>query len=109
MGPGLTIWPTFTAPGLPPGNVLITFDDYSVAPGAIFYDVVGASDAVEFATVAAIAGIGLAAGLSAELEAVREVELVAAVAAPAVADVEEGELDADIVGRIGIDSLLAAA
>ncbi len=100
---GLTIWPSFRAAGMQPGSVLITFDDYSAAPGAIFYDVVDAGDAGEFAAVAAAAGIGAAAGLAAELDAVGAVELAAAVEVPAAAEADSAELDADVIGSIGLD------
>ncbi len=107
--PGLTIWPTFRAGGMQPGSVLITFDDYAAAPGAIFYDVVDAGDAGEFAAVAAAAGIGAAAGLAAELDAVGAVELAAAVEVPAAAAEEGAELGADVIGRIGLDAFAMAA
>jgi RHS repeat-associated protein len=64
--PGLTVWPTFTSPLLPPGSELVTWDNYAIAPGAIFYDVVSVDDAAELAG-AAVAGIAAVAQLAGEI------------------------------------------
>jgi hypothetical protein len=89
-----------------PGSVLITVDDYSVIPGAIFYDVVGADDVAELAAAAA-SGIASVALMAVTLSSVDAAAGEAAAEAPAVAGFIGPELEADLGEDVMIDSLAA--
>jgi RHS repeat-associated protein len=104
--PGVTVWPTFTSPLKPPGDVLVTVDDYSVAPGAIFYDIVGAGDVAELAAAAA-AGIGALAATSVTLGSVDAATGLAAEEAPAVAGFIGPELTTDLAEDVLEDAIAA--
>jgi RHS repeat-associated protein len=104
--PGVTAWPTFTSPLMPPGSTLVTIDNYSVMPGAIFYDIVGVDDVAELAA-AAVSGITAAALMSVTLGSVDAAAGLAAEEAPAVAGFIGPELEADLGEDVMIDSLAA--
>jgi hypothetical protein len=106
--PGLTVWPTFTSPLLPPGDTLVTISDYSVLPGAIFYDIVGVGDVAELAA-AAVSGIATVAAMSVTLGGVEAAAGFAATEGLAAEALTVPELEADIAGRIGLDTFLIAA
>jgi RHS repeat-associated protein len=104
--PGVTVWPTFTSPLMPPGSTLVTIDNYSMMPGAIFYDIVGVDDVAELAAAAA-SGIASVALMSVTLAGVDAAAGAAAEEAPAVAGFIGPELEADLGEDIMIDSLAA--
>lgn len=106
---GLTVWPSFSVPGLAPGNVLITFNDYSIAPGAIFYDVLDKGDAYELAAVAATTGLLAAEGIADLLVGMSTVGMAVKTVAVPTAGVLATEMEADVCGQIGMDTYMAAA
>ena len=101
--PGLTEWPTFKSPLLPPGSELVTWDNYSLLRGAIFYDVVSIDDAAELAG-AAVAGIAAVAQLAGGIGAVSAATGLAAEGIVA-AGAAVGELIGDVLGAVLFASL----
>ena len=109
---GITVW---HPPFLMPGEALITFDLYSAAPGAIFYDVMDVSDAVDLAMVARAAGGVLAltqgteTGLLTTLEGIGKAMNAFEVGAPASESADTADAGSGVAGSIGLGTLEAVA
>jgi hypothetical protein len=74
-------------------------------PFDIFYDIVGLGDVAGLAA-AAVAGIAVVAAMSVTLGGVQAAAGLAATEGPAVSALAVPDLEADVSGRIGIDSVL---
>jgi hypothetical protein len=105
--PGLTVWPA--VPFLPPTDKLITFNLYSIAPGAIIYDVLDPIDLMN-AGVAGALDLALSGQSSAATAGAAESFVEEAAAEEAVAELEvgavEGVAEAEapaVAGYIGAD------